>query len=151
MRRTVFSRIALALSSAAVFLAGCGERQVEVKGRVTYNGTPLKKDGGQVVFVGPKGTQVVAPIGPDGAYLAAGVPVGANRVAVYYPNPQAASGRRFPVRPQKDRPAPPAVPTPPAPAFVTPSKYASVESSGLSVDVKDGAVFDAALVGPKLR
>jgi hypothetical protein len=144
-------RLALAftIALALVVLSGCGDRQVEVKGRVTYNGTPLAKQGGKIVFVGPQGTQLVADIGPDGTYLAAKVPAGLNRVAVYYPNPDAVGGKKLPGRPKKGQPPP--VSARPPPAFLTPSKYASPDTSALSVQIEAGTIFDTDLVGPKIR
>ena len=151
MRRKVPLPIALALAAASVILGGCGERRFEVKGRVTYNGNPLQKQGGQIVFIGPNGTQVVAPIGPDGTYLAANVPAGPNRVAVYYPNPEAIGGNKPPNKPQRGKPPSLPVSSPPPPAFLTPFKYASPDTSDLSLQVEAGAIFDADLVGPKIR
>lgn len=115
-------------------------------GRVTYNGTPLAKPGGEIVFVGPKGTQIVAPVAEDGTYRAVGVPTGLNRVAVYYPNPafkdvkQAAFKRKGASPTSADS----------IPPFLTPVKYASVETSDLSVEVGSATVFDAALAGPPI-
>ena len=144
----IISTITFAI--APLILSGCAERQVDVKGKVTYNGAPLAKQGGQIIFVGPNGTQVVAPIGLDGTYLAPKVPTGPNRVAVYYSNPDAVGGKKLPGRPKRGQPPPTYVPPPP-PAFLTPDKYASVDTSTLSVQVDKEMVFDADLSGPKIR
>jgi hypothetical protein len=131
-----------ALGLLAVASGGCGDRVVEVSGRVTYNGAPLNKPGGQIVFVGPKGTQVVTAIGSDGTYRAAGVPAGPNRVVVYYPNPEAQRGKRFPSRTT--------VPPSPPPPFLTPLRYASADTSGLAVQADTGTTFHADLTGPEI-
>ena len=129
----------------AVAAGGCwGPSQFDVTGQVKYNGSPLDKPGGQIVFVGPKGTQVAASIGPDGTYRATKVTAGLNRIAVYYPNPQL-QGKRF-SKPKKG--GPPPAPSPPP--FLTPSRYASVKTSDLSVQVAEGTVFDVNLTGPPI-
>ena len=148
MHRTIY-RIALAFAFM-IALSGCKEQQVDVKGRVTYNGAPLGKQGGQIVFVGPNGSQVAASIGLDGTYLAAKVPAGLNRVAVYYPNPDASLKKTARKPPRGKAPPPPDL-TPPPPPFLTPAKYASVDTSNLSVQVDTGTVFDTDLTGPKSR
>jgi hypothetical protein len=138
--------VCIALAVASVCSGGCGDRQVEVSGRVTYNGAALDKPGGKIVFVGPRGTQVVADVERDGTYRAAGVAAGPNQVAVYYPNPEAQKGRQFP---QKGKPPPANVPQ--HQPFLTPYKYASAETSGLSVRAEKGAVFNAELTGPQIK
>ncbi len=142
MRRTVLM--------IAVFCAGCGgpDPTADVTGTVTYNGAPLNKPGGKIVFVGPAGSQVVADIAADGSYRAPGVPAGPNRVAVYYPNPEAKMGEKH--LPEKGR-IPPKVTPPMPPPFVTPYKYASPDTSELAVTVGPGTVYNADLVGPKIR
>jgi len=135
MRRTVVTVIALCV-------VGCGEPSaVDVTGRVTYNGAALNKTGGQIVFVDAKGTQVVADIGPDGAYRAAGVPAGPARVAVYYPNPEFKKAEKPLGQKAKAMPPP----------FLTPYKYASPDTSELAVTVGPGTVFDVAMTGPPLQ
>jgi hypothetical protein len=142
MRRIVTSIVFVGL---AIGVSGCwGVKKVEVKGRVTYNGTPLAKPGGKIVFVAPDGSQVAAPIEQDGAYLAVGVPAGPNQVAVSYPNPEFKAGKRLPGKKGGDVTAPAATP------FLMPEKYASVETSGLSVQVDTGTIFDAPLTGPAI-
>jgi hypothetical protein len=137
--------LGLALVSLAVSLGGCsGERRVDVTGQVTYNGLPLAKPGGKIVFVGPSGTEIFASLELDGTYRAVGVPTGLNRVVVYYPNPEARSRKQFPV---KGQPPPP----PPPPAFLTPPEYACADTSNLSVEVEDGTIFGPNLTGPDLR
>jgi hypothetical protein len=148
MRRAV-PLIALALTCAGSSLStGCnGEEKFDVKGKVTYNGKPLEMPGGQIVFIGPKGNQTPASIGSDGTYLATKVSAGLNQVVVFYPNPAAGPGGSKPARPKPG--GPPA--GPPLAAFLTPMKYASADTSGFSSKVEKGTVFDADLVGPKIR
>ncbi|HEX4608830.1 MAG TPA: hypothetical protein VH092_11555 [Urbifossiella sp.] len=113
-------------------------------GKVTYNGAPLDKPDGQIVFVGGDGRQVAAPIAADGAYRAAGVPPGTNRVAVYYPNPKSVVKNREAGK-LKPSERPPAVSP-----YLTPEKYAAPDTSGLTANVGSGATFNAELTGPKI-
>jgi hypothetical protein len=65
--------------AALLGAAGC-QSHGNVSGKVTFKGKPLK--GGTVVFVIPGKGSVVAPIGEDGSYSAARVPVGDARLSV---------------------------------------------------------------------
>ena len=149
MRRNVFQIIpGIVFAALAVGTGGCsGPRHFDVTGQVKYNGSPLNKPGGEIVFVGPNGTQVPASISEDGTYRATKVESGLNRIAVYYRNPQAQGGKRAPSRPKKGQPPP----APPASPFLTPSRYASVSTSELSVQVAEGTVFNTDLTGPPIR
>ncbi|HEY1192368.1 MAG TPA: hypothetical protein VGE74_32395 [Gemmata sp.] len=120
--------------------SGCGERQFDVTGRVNYNGAPLNKTGGQIVFVGSDGQQVPAEIGADGTYRAVGVAAGLNRVAVVYPNPKGKGERNTKLRAGE--------PPPSGPPFSTPAMYASPDTSGLVVTVDRGTTFDIEMTGP---
>jgi hypothetical protein len=139
----------IVLGFAAVLAAGpggcAGEKKVDVAGRVTYNGTPLDRPGGEIVFVGSGGTQAVAAIQPDGTYRAVGVVTGPNRVAVYYRTGEIKKEKLLPGKAKKVQPTAPSSP------FLTPSRYASVETSDLSVDVQKDTVFDTDLTGPPIR
>jgi len=141
-----FYRIACGLIVAAL-VAGAvvywWKTQFTVSGRVTYNAVPLDKPGGKVVFVAPDGTQTAAAIDADGAYHASHVPRGLNRVAVYYPDPLV-------VQKMKVRPAPGEPPPPPRSPFLTPLRYASLESSELEVQVHNDTVFDIEMTGPPI-
>ncbi|WP_020467858.1 hypothetical protein [Zavarzinella formosa] len=144
--------IRMSVGLVLVCLSGCGSEKVgDVSGLVTYNGQPLAKTGGHIVFVGPQGSQIVADIGADGAYRAAGIPAGLNRVAVYYSNPEAQEQiRKF--MPQKGKKPPPVTPPSPAPApFLTPIKYASPDTSELSVQIGPGTVYNVDMTGPKMK
>jgi hypothetical protein len=148
MHRTVFRFASVfAVAVLAVAAGGCwGPGQFDVTGQVKYNGTPLASPDGVIVFVGPNGKQVSAAIGLDGTYRAAGVAAGLNRIAVYYPNPKAQGGKAL--RPRKGEAPPPPSATPPL--FLTPARYAAVETSDLSVQVEEGTVCNLDLTGPRL-
>jgi hypothetical protein len=141
---------ACSLAIGMLWLCGCGEQLTEVKGKVAYNGSPLAKPGGQIVFVAANGKQAVGSISEDGTYLVSKVLVGPNRVAVSYPNAQAKSwaGKRFPEKGKPPSPPPPV--TAPSP-FLTPLKYASVDSSELKLDVAPGATFNVEMTGPAIK
>ena len=140
--------LALLFPLAAVSLSGCkGEVQVDVKGKVTYNGKPLEKPGGQIVFVGPTGNKAMAPIALDGTYQASKVSAGSNRVIVYYTNPASPAGGAKPPRRKQGDPPPP----PPPPPFLTPENYAAVDTTDLTVQVEKGTVYNPNLLGPKIR
>jgi hypothetical protein len=111
---------------------------------VKYNGAPLAKENGQIVFLGPDGTQVSAAINPDGTYKAANVAGGLNRVAVYYANPSFKRAARPKGPPQEA--SRPVLSSP----YLTPEKYSAVDTSGLSVNVEKGKVFDVDMTGPEI-
>ena len=136
----------LALAALAMCLGGCGGGpvKVEVTGKVTYNGAPLAKPNGQIVFFSPDGGQVGATIGEDGTYTATKVTTGPNKVAVYYPNPDF----KVVARP-KHAPAAGDRPTI-LPQFLTPKKYSDIETSELSVTVEKGKVFNVEMTGPPI-
>ncbi len=140
-------RLALGLVVAflTISMAGCGSRKVDVTGRVTYNGAPLAKPGGKIIFVGPDDTQTVASIELDGAYRAAGVSAGMNKVAVFYPNPEFKTGKVLPGHKKHGEP-PPVLAAP----FLTPPDYASAENSGISVQLDNNKDFDVPLIGPEI-
>jgi hypothetical protein len=138
------SRIAL-IAALTGGVGGCGSRQYDVTGKVTYNGAPLDKPDGQIVFVGPARQQVAAPIGPDGTYHAAGVWAGENKVVVYWPNPKVVQRKSLPKRKSGEEPPPPESP------FLTPDKYGTVDTTDLSVTVEKETEFNANLVGPRIR
>ena len=136
--------LGVAVAALAIGVGGCwGPKKVDVTGRVNYNGASLPKPGGQIVFVGADGIQVGASIGQDGTYRASQVKTGLQHVAVYYPNPELQKAKHIPSKPNPGEP-----PSPTPPAFLTPLKYASVDTSNLSVQVVEGTVFNADLTGP---
>ena len=137
--------VLLAAAALAVSLGGCGKPQFSVTGTVKYNGAPLAKPNGLIVFVGPEGTQVSAPIGLDGTYTALKVAAGLNRVAVYYPNPAFTKVARPSGLPSsKNRPSA-------SPQYLTPVQYSSPETSKLTSQVDKATVFDVDLTGPAIR
>jgi hypothetical protein len=135
-----------ALAALTLGLGGCamGKRQYDVTGQVKYNGSPLAKPDGKIVFVGPDGRQVEASIGQDGMYTATKVTAGMNKVAVYYPNP----GFKRAARPK----GPPDSKYKPetTPINLTPEKYASADTSDLSTEVAQGTVFNVEMTGPPI-
>jgi hypothetical protein len=145
----IFPGFALTILVAGA--SGCwGPSQFDVTGQVKYNGSPVRKPGGQIVFVRPDGSQVAASIEEDGAYRASNVTAGLNQIAVYYPSPGAQGGKRFPPSQKKGEAQPAAASSAPQP-FLTPKKYASVDTSDLTVQVEEGTVFNANLTGPPIR
>jgi hypothetical protein len=136
----------LAIAALALSLGGCGGTpQFDVTGQVKYNGKALAKPNGQIVFVGPEGTQVPAEIAQDGTYTATKVAAGKNRVVVFYPNPAFKKVARPKGKPEPSK-APPATQS----TFLTPEMYASADTSGLQVDVAHGTVFNVDLKGPAI-
>ncbi|QVL30767.1 hypothetical protein KIH39_18175 [Telmatocola sphagniphila] len=130
---------ALALSLAT---SGCGVPHYEVTGKVTYNGAPLAKSGGKIVFVGFNGDQAAADIAEDGTYKAPGVVAGPNQVAVYYPNPKASRDKSTKLKPGEYRTS--------IPPLLTPSSYADATKSGLGCQVAKNETFDVDIKGPKI-
>jgi hypothetical protein len=147
------SVLRLAVAVLLVSAAGCwGPSRCDVTGQVTYNGAPLDRPGGQIVFVGPNGEQVPAAINSDGSYRAAQVVAGRNRVVVYYPNPEAQGAKRLSAKRSGVEPSPtPAAAAAATPSpFLTPVKYVSVETSELSVEVGVGIEYKVDLTGPPI-
>ncbi len=143
-RKALLLARGLALAALALSLGGCGKPQFDVTGKVTYNGAPLAKPNGQIVFVGPDGTQVAAPIAQDGTYTATKVTGGLNKIAIYYLNPNFSKASRPKGPPDpKNRPKV-------SPQYLTPEALASVTTSGLSKEVTQGTVCDVELTGPPI-
>jgi hypothetical protein len=133
--------VILAFAAIALGISGCGQRQYPVSGKVTYNGGIYNKSEGIIIFVGPKGEQSLATINTDGTYLVEGIPEGLNRIAVYYPNPKFEK----PTKPKHGE-----KPKPNSPAYLTPDKYASPDTSDFSVEVDKETVFDVNMTGPPI-
>ena len=129
------------LGIAAGCPAGCSRAKlVDVSGKVTYNGMPLNDEGCNIVFLGPNGKSVSAAVAPDGNYKASGVVAGANQVAIYFRNPEAAKSH------DRNEQTPPSG----SPLRNLPLKYADVKTSGFRVDVATGTVFNVDMKGPNL-
>jgi hypothetical protein len=131
--------------------SGCAPGKGEVSGKVTYNGAPLDKPGGNIVFVSPAGEQVVAPIAADGSYRATDVPRGEAKVAVYYPNPKFQEAAKMPRSLPKGNEPMTASPLLDIKPFITPDKYASTDKSGLVVKVEANTTFNTDLTGPPIK
>jgi hypothetical protein len=141
----------LALAGCGCVVSGCSsEVRVDVAGKVTYNGSPLDKPGGQIVFGDAKGTQVSASIGSDGAYVAKGVAAGPNRVAVYFPNQQAQAGAKKIIPKGGKAPPPQKKSSQSSSPYLTPIKYASFDTSELVVQVEPGTTFNVPMTGPAI-
>jgi hypothetical protein len=147
-RSCAFFFTAMALSLTGL---GCSPGTGEVSGKVTYNGAPLDKPNGNIVFVTPSGIQKSAPISADGTYRATDVPRGDVKVAVYYSNPKfqevMKQPRKLPGANETATPSPLATTQP----YLTPDKYASGDTSGFAVSVGATTTFNAELTGPPLK
>src|SRR5207247_3784832 len=75
----------------AVAVAGCDRSSATVRGKVTYQGTPLTM--GSVILLSEDGkTSARGAIQPDGTYEVTNVPKGKVKVGVSNPPPQGARG-----------------------------------------------------------
>jgi hypothetical protein len=119
-------------------ITGCSSKGVSVSGKVKYNDAPLNAPGAKIVFVGPNGVRVEADIDSDGNYRASNVAAGTNRVAVFPGNPRA--GRLPPPKGIGKNPA--------SEPVSLPKVYTAVETSNLSAEIKEGAIYDPELIGP---
>ena len=77
----------------------------------------------------------------NGDYKASGVEAGANKIAIYYSNPEA------------EKPRSPGVKAPPSnsPLRNLPFKYADPKTSGLTLNTDTGKVFDFDMPGKDLE
>ena len=127
----------LIMGTAALCLAGCGPKLVNVHGKVTYNGQPPGEAGMYIIFVSTAddAIEVMASISPEGAYQANGVVAGQNNIIIYYKDPLRTT-REY-VSKSKYR--------------NLPIKYADITKPIFSFEAKEGGVFDADLTGPVLK
>lgn len=116
------------LLAALLFAVGCGGTGT-VSGVVRYKGKPVVV--GRVTAVGKEGGPRIGVIQPDGSYEIQKLPVGPVRFAVESPNPGAAP----------DVPAGEGVEKKPTPSGwqPLPPKFANVNTSELTLDVKAGS------------
>lgn len=111
-------------------IAGCGGRG-SVTGKVTFNSKALPF--GQVMFEGSDGETRQSAIGKDGSYTVSDLATGQAKAAVNSPNPQSI---QIVVKGDKKRGQ---ESYPPVPGwFPIPSKYNSVDQSGLSYTINKG-------------
>jgi hypothetical protein len=121
-------------------LTGCGGKG-DVSGTVNYQGKPVAK--GQVTFQGQDGKTYMGDI-QDGKYKVSGVPTGTAKIAVTALDESITEHFRKMSeygRGNKGE-GPPKAPPPaidPASMYLVPQKYADVNSSGLSYEVKSGS------------
>ncbi len=129
------------LEIAVCCAVGCGPKAVDVAGTITYNGKPLDEEGCNIVFQGPAGQSVAAPVAANGEYKASRVVAGPNKVAIYYHNPEATKSREPGVKAPRSN----------SPLRNLPRKYGDVKTSELTVDVDTGTVFNVDMKGPALK
>jgi hypothetical protein len=138
----------------ALVLCGCGQKTGSVSGRITYQDRPLTF--GRVTLFAVDNSVHSAQIGSDGSYAIPKVPVGPAKITVETPDlrkmPESHRGMMDPARmgnPQAEKPGKlePRAKTPAGskPVFI-PDQYASLDRSGLSLDVQAGEnTFDIPL------
>jgi hypothetical protein len=68
-------------------LAGCGTRNAEFSGQVTYNGKPIFR--GSITIEGEDKKVLVAAIGDDGTFSFPSIPAGKYKVGIICPQPPA--------------------------------------------------------------
>ncbi|PQO29194.1 hypothetical protein C5Y96_15720 [Blastopirellula marina] len=130
-----FYRIAAICCCLLPLLIGCADSKSELKGTVTYKGTPLNS--GSILFQCDAGPVESVDIQGDGTYVISGLPKGSAKISVQVSKPP--------------QPGPDGVITnepgtyEPNPVLI-PQKYASVDTSGLTVDIQESQqTFDIAL------
>ena len=120
------SRLVIACCCLLPLLIGCADSKSELKGKVTYKGALLNS--GSILFQCESGPVENAQIQGDGTYVISGLPKGKAKVSVTVPQPP--------------QPGPDGVITnepgtyEPNPVLI-PNKYSNVDTSGLTVDIKD--------------
>jgi hypothetical protein len=145
LRLKILRAFLLALSAVGLMsgVTGCESPKYDISGKVTYNGAPLDKPEGHIVFFGPKGEQVDSAIAPDGSYKALQVASGLNKVAIYYTNPKLHGVKSEPkMKPGETRK--PVLP------YITPENYANPTTSGLTLNVEKPDSKDFDFTGPKI-
>lgn len=132
----ISSRIAVAVCCCLLpLLIGCGEPNAELKGTVTYNGKPLNS--GSIMFQCDAGPVENANIESDGTYVISGLPMGPAKVTVQVSAPpQPGPDGEITNEPGTYEPNP----------VMIPNKFASADTSGLTVDIKEAQqTYDIAL------
>lgn len=142
--RLVASFSFFACAFLCLALAGCGYPRTDVTGAVTYNGKPIKTEGGTISFFGPDGVPVTAKIDTEGNYQAVGVCTGENKVAVNYQRPV-----RKPANKRVPRQDVEHVTVNEGSPFLIPDEYIRPDTSGLTVTIDRGTVYSPKLVGPE--
>jgi hypothetical protein len=142
----------LALCALLVIVVGCNkvsQPKTEIKGKVTYKGAPLP--GGNMAFYSatPGSAAVTCAINPDGTFLVNGVTVGQNKVTVETEslkknevpqmNEAMMGGMSKENRDKIKDDLAKAKANNSGPQYIAiPKKYADLNKTTLSVDVKDG-------------
>jgi hypothetical protein len=116
---------------AALATPACGDSKGKLYGVVTYAGKPV--EGGTVLIVGAdKQKPVRCEIDSEGRYTAAGVPLGAAKLAVLVPP-------SLPSPPLPKNVDPKSLPPRAAPSANIPRKYMDPETSGFTCTVTSGS------------
>jgi len=104
--------------------------------------------GGTITFHGPDGKPVTTAIDAKGKYLAKGVCIGENRVAITYqrPIPKKAFSGRLP-KAGKGADAEAADDSSP---YLIPDTYVNPDTSELKVTIERNAVYNPKLTGPEI-
>lgn len=144
---------AIGVALVALALAGCSDRAVAVRGKVTYQGKPLA--GGSVTLVGPTGLVYAGAVQADGTYTIDGVPAGSVKIGVTGPPNRSAAkpapggrdgGRGGDVTsrgaPDGAAPAPPPPAPTAGPSVSVPAQFADPNASGLTGTVESGKPLD---------
>jgi hypothetical protein len=127
----------LVLLAASLGAAGCGSASGTVKGKVSYNGAPLK--GGTVTFFYPDGRGFPIGILADGTYTLDRLPLGPVKVCVDTSSLDPKKHLRYSYAPPPGAKPPPGFSPTSAEAYVAiPAKYADPAKTDLTYDVTGG-------------
>jgi hypothetical protein len=123
--------------------SGCTPPKAEVKGKVTYKGSPLK--GGGIIIQSSKGTTHSGDIQADGTYVVKDVPTGPAKMTVSWVNEEAIEYNRELLKKGREEKGGGSKGKP-KDINSLPTKYSAFDTSGLSFQVQPGTTtFDADL------
>ena len=118
--------------ASMTFLAGCGARQTQVSGTITFDDRPLAS--GTVMAVGSDGEPRYSEIDDSGQYAIDSLPSGVIIWAVTCPDPNA----KIVLRPPPDQPFVAAPPSPAGNWFTIPERYEATSTSHLRCQLQRG-------------